>query len=68
MKKLGSCLDLREYQDDPNMSAIMGKLLSGKSGYKAVIEKRKEVLKCPQCSKILEGTEKFCPECGAKLK
>ena len=65
---MGSCLDLRQYQDDPNMSAIMGKLLSGKSGYKAVIERKKEVLKCPQCSKILEGNEKFCPECGAKVK
>jgi rRNA maturation endonuclease Nob1 len=65
---LGSCLDLREYQDSPEMASIMGKLLSGKSGYKAVIEKRKVELKCPQCSKILEGSEKFCPECGTKLK
>ncbi len=65
---MGSCLDLRQYQDDPNMSAIMGKLLSGKSGYKTVIERKKEAVKCPQCSKILEGAEKFCPECGFKLK
>jgi len=66
--KLGSCLDLRQYQDDPNMAAIMGKIVSGKSGYKAVIERKKEAVKCPQCNKILEGIEKFCPECGAKLK
>ena len=65
---MGSCLDLRQYQDDPNMSAIRGKLLSGKSGYKAVIERKKEAVKCPQCSKVLEGVEKFCPECGLKLK
>lgn len=65
---MGSCLDLREYQEDPNMAAILGKLYSGKSGYKAVIEKKKEVLKCPQCGKILDGQEKFCPECGHKLK
>ncbi len=65
---MSSNLDLRQYQDDPNMAAILGKIVSGKSGYKAVIEKRKEVLKCPQCSKILEGNEKFCPECGYKLK
>ena len=65
---MGSCLDLRQYQDDPNMAAIMGKLLSGKSGYKAVIEKRKEVVKCPQCAKVLEGVEKFCPECGTQTE
>ena len=65
---MGSCLDLRQYQDDPKMADIMGKLLSGKSGYKAVIEKRKEEIKCPGCGKILEGVEKFCPECGHKIK
>jgi rRNA maturation endonuclease Nob1 len=65
---MGSCLDLRQYQDDPNMAAIMGKLLSGKSGYKAVIEKRHEVPKCTKCGKILDNTWKFCPECGEKLK
>lgn len=64
----GSCLDLRQYQDSSEMSAIIGKLVSGKSGYKAVIEKKKEVIKCSQCGKILEGTEKFCPECGNKVK
>jgi rubrerythrin len=67
-KKMSSCLDLREYQEDPNMASIMGKLLSGRSGYKAVIEKRKDVLKCQKCGKVLEGNEKFCPECGNKLK
>ena len=65
---MGSCLDLREYQNSPDMSNIMGKLLSGKSGYKAVIERRKEPLKCSGCGKILEGTENFCPECGTKVE
>ncbi|MDD5193058.1 MAG: zinc-ribbon domain-containing protein [Candidatus Nanoarchaeia archaeon] len=65
---MSSCLDLREYQDDPNMASIMGKIFSGKSGYKAVIERKKETLKCPKCGKILEGNEKFCPECGQKVK
>jgi rubrerythrin len=64
----GSCVDLRDIQNNMDMSGIMGKLVSGKSGYKAVIEKKKEVIKCPKCGKILEGTEKFCPECGEKLK
>ena len=65
---MGSCLDLREYQDSPDMASIIGKIVSGKSGYKAVIEKRKEVLKCPQCQSVITGEEKFCPECGNKLK
>lgn len=65
---MSSCLDLRQYQDDPNMANIMGKLLSGRSGYKAVIEKKQEILKCPKCGMILEGNEKFCPECGNKIK
>jgi rubrerythrin len=64
----GSCLDLREYQDSDDMAKIIGKIVSGRSGYKAVIEKKKEVLKCTQCGKILEGNEKFCPECGNKVK
>lgn len=64
----GSCLDLRQYQDSADMSAIIGKLVSGKSGYKAVIEKKHEVLKCQQCGKILDDNWKFCPECGNKIK
>jgi rRNA maturation endonuclease Nob1 len=64
----GSCLDLRQYQDSADMAAIVGKFVSGKSGYKAVIERRKEILKCSQCAKILDGIEKFCPECGNKVK
>ena len=64
---MGSCLDLREYQNSPDMASIMGKLLSGKSGYKAVIERRKEILKCNQCGLLLEDNWKFCPECGTKV-
>ena len=59
--------DLREYQDSADMSAIMGKLVSGRSGYKSVIEKKHEVLKCKQCGKILNDDWKFCPECGTKI-
>ena len=65
---MGSCLDLRQYQDSEDMAAIVGKLVSGKSGYRAVIEKRKEVVKCSQCGHVLEGNERFCPECGNKVK
>lgn len=65
---MGSCLYLRQYQDSPEMASVLGKLVSSKSNYRAVIEKKKEILKCPQCGVILSGEEKFCPECGKKLK
>lgn len=63
-------LDLRKYQEDEKeqveISKIMGKMLSGRSGYEAVIEKKKEILRCKGCNWALQGGEKFCPECGGK--
>ncbi len=56
---------MQEMQDSENIADLFGKLVSGKEGYKTVIEKSKPIKKC-QCGKILEGTEKFCPECGNK--
>ncbi|MDO8623612.1 MAG: hypothetical protein Q7R52_05170 [archaeon] len=44
------------------------KLVSGKSGYKTVIEKKVEVVKCPKCMTVVDETEKFCHECGNRLK
>ena len=62
--------DLTRYQSDEDeqkkIAGIMGKMLSGRSGYEAVIEKKKEVLRCGECDWALQGGEKFCPECGAK--
>jgi rRNA maturation endonuclease Nob1 len=65
---MSSCLDLREFQNSSDMSSIMGKLVSGRSGYKAVIEKKKEISQCKQCGKILDDSWKFCPECGTKIE
>jgi len=64
---MGSCIDLRKYQDNADISEVFGKLVSGKSGYKTIIEKRKDIVKCMTCGLILEGEEKFCPECGTKV-
>ncbi len=50
------------------MQNILGKLVSGKSGYKSVIDKTKPIAKCSQCGKVLDDSWKFCPECGNKLK
>ena len=54
--------------NEAQIQELFGKLVSGKMGYKAVIEKNKPIPKCSSCSKVLEGSEKFCPECGNKLK
>jgi rubrerythrin len=63
--------DLRKYQDGEEkekISSIMGKVLSGREGYQAIIETKKVELRCPECNWLLEGGEKFCPECGHKTK
>lgn len=62
----GGCRDLRRYMNDPKTMEIFGKLISGKSNYR-VIEERPQP-KCPGCKKFLDGTERFCPECGAKIE
>lgn len=59
---------MSEIQSSDELSKVMGKLLSGKSGYKAVIEKKKEVIKCASCGMIFENPVKFCPECGTKME
>jgi len=54
-------------RNETQIQELFGKLVSGRAGYKAVIDKTKPLSKC-SCGKILEGNEKFCPECGNKLK
>jgi len=58
---------MNEIQNSEQIQDLFGKLVSGKKGYKAVIDKNKPVPKCSSCGKILEGNEKFCPECGERL-
>lgn len=57
----------RIQQDKEQISELFAKIVSGKPGYKAVIEMKKDPIKCPGCGYILEGHEKFCPECGEKI-
>ena len=63
--------DLRKFQtegeDHDKIKSIMGKILSGREGYEAVVETKKAEKRCPNCEWVLEGGEKFCPECGEKL-
>lgn len=63
--------DLTKYQEgegQKQVAGILGKILSGREGYEAVIEKKKELIRCTECNWVLEGGEKFCPECGKKCK
>jgi len=65
-------MDLRKFQeggsDQDKLKGILGKLMSGRDGYETVLEKRKEVKKCSGCQQVLEGCEKFCPQCGTKCQ
>jgi len=62
--------DLSKYQeegeDKEKVRSILGKILSGRDDYEAIIEKRKDIKRCGECNWALEGGEKFCPECGTK--
>jgi rRNA maturation endonuclease Nob1 len=66
-----SGFDLRKFQEEgaeqEKIKSIMGKILSGRDGYEAVIEKKQEKEKrCKNCNWVLANAEKFCPECGTK--
>ena len=64
-------LDLREYQGEEKekeMAQLFGRLLSGRSDYETIIDKNPKQIKCPECGRVLDGSEKFCPECGFKVK
>jgi len=58
----------RIQQDKEQVSDLFAKIVNGKPGYKAVIEMKKEPIKCNKCGYILDGQEKFCPECGTKIE
>lgn len=66
---MSSCRDLRSLHDSEDIMNAFSKLVSGgKAGYKTIIEKTRPQLKCGSCGTNLLGDEKFCPECGMKLK
>lgn len=64
----GGCRDLRKMMNNPLVISAFGKLVSGKSGYTPIIEKKREPLVCKNCNLQLCGDEKFCPECGTKVE
>jgi rRNA maturation endonuclease Nob1 len=54
--------------NDPAFQNALGKLFSGRSGYKPVIETRQVVIRCKSCGKVMEDSQKFCDECGTKVE
>jgi len=59
---------MNELQNDSSFQDAFGKLVSGRAGYKPVIEKKPIVVKCKNCSTTLEENQKFCHECGTKVE
>ena len=59
--------DLRDQMNSDAVAEAFGFLVSGKKGYKTVIERRVEPLRCSSCSIVLQDAVKFCPECGTKV-
>jgi rRNA maturation endonuclease Nob1 len=64
---MGSNIDLRKYQDPDSLVDAYSKIVSGKVGYKAVIERRKPTPKCTKCGRGGDPDQKFCPQCGGKM-
>ncbi len=59
---------MNEIQQDASFAGAFGKLLSGKAGYKPVIESKQIIVKCKHCGRIMDDSQKFCDECGAKVE
>ena len=59
---------MNDMQQSDEFAEVMGKLLSGRPGYKPVIEKKMVVIRCKKCSIVLDESEKFCHECGTKVE
>lgn len=59
---------MQEIQGDESFTSAFSKIVSGKAGYKAVIEKKHIPVKCKNCNTIVDDAQKFCHECGAKIE
>lgn len=64
---MGSNIDLRKYQDPASIQDAFSAVVSGKKGYKAVIERKKPTPKCIKCGRGGDEGQKFCPHCGGKM-
>jgi hypothetical protein len=58
--------DLRKFQND-SITDAFSKLVSGRPGYKTVLEKKIVYPKCCKCGRGGDPEQKFCPQCGGKM-
>ncbi len=58
---------MNEIQRNEDFVDAYSKIISGKSGYKAVIEKKSVIIKCTGCGRQFDDGVKFCSECGTKV-
>ena len=54
--------------NDSAFQSALGKLFSGRPGYKPVIETKQVVIRCKTCGKVMDDNQKFCDECGTKVE
>ena len=54
-------------QRSDEFANIFSKVVSGKAGYKAVIEMKPITTKC-SCGTVLNEQQKFCHECGQRMR
>jgi hypothetical protein len=59
---------MQALQQNDGISDIFSKIVSGRAGYKAVIEKKHVPVICKNCNTVLDDTHKFCFECGTKIE
>lgn len=60
---------MQDLQKTDAFSDAFSKIVSGgRSGYKAVIEKKQVIIQCKHCYTVLENHMKFCFECGNKAE
>lgn len=59
---------MQEIQNNEEFASAFGQLISGRAGYKPVIEKKYVPIVCKNCGTILDESEKFCHECGTKAE
>ena len=59
---------MNEIQSDAGFASAFGKLISGRPGYKPVIETKQVIIRCKKCGKVLEDGQKFCDECGTRAE
>jgi rRNA maturation endonuclease Nob1 len=54
--------------NDVSFQEALGKLFSGKPGYRPVIETKQLAIRCKKCGKVMNDGQKFCDECGTKVE